>query len=233
MVFEQRIHDDVRPGPAVEDIADQMQAVNGHGLDYFTDCGDEIGRLSDFDNRGNDVLVIIQLVDLVGMGVQQFFNDIRVFGRERCAHLGTRIPGTDRPADLNQPVEGDAVPFVQVRNLRFQLFQLLLGIVNQRCQFIQIRVRDAVVKKQVKLLAHYAGAGVQDVKECLMLSVDIRDKMFAAFRKIQDRFQIDDFRSGCAQGRVLPREHAEKTEFLGRIGFVGRHRDPSLFSQRA
>ena len=178
--------------------------VDRQTFDDPAERGDELRRLTDVHNGGDNVFVVLLLVKFIAVGVEQLFQNVGIVLRKRLAHFGAGIPGTDRTAELNQPVERYAVPLVQIGNLRLQLFKLLFRVIDQRCELVQFRVGDAVLEQQIKPLADHAGAGIENVEKGLVLPMNIRDKVLAALRQIQNRLKVDDLRPGGAQSGVLP-----------------------------
>ena len=160
MIIHQRIHDNIRPGTPVKDIPHQVHLIHGHAFDELTDLRNEVRRLPRLNDGGDDVFKIIPLVDFVAVGVEQLLNDIGVILRQGLADLRAGVLGGHQPGHLSQPVQGDAVPFLQVGNLLLQLAELFLRIVDQRCQLIQIGAGEVVSEKLVQFFPHNAGAGI-------------------------------------------------------------------------
>ena len=130
-------------------------------------------------------------------------------------------------------MEGDAVPLVRILDLRAELLQLLLRIVDQGGQLRPILRREAVGKKQVDPLAHHAGAGVEDVQKSFVLPVDVGDKMLTSPGQVQNGLQIDDLRTGGAQIRIHPGQHFQHVQFVVGILTLLLHEDvPSFYSAR-
>ena len=233
VIVQQRIHDNVGAGPAVEDISDQVQVVYRHPLDHLSPRGDKVRRLTDLHNGGNDVFIVILLVKLITVCMKQLFDDIGVIRRQSLANLGAGIAGADRTAELHKPVECDTVPLIQIFNLWFQLFQLLLRVIDQRGQLLQLRMGNAVFEQKIQLLPDDTRAGVEDMQESFMLTVDIGDEVLTAFRQIQNGLKIDDFSAGGTERRILMGEHPQVAQFLWGVALMLLdHSSFSLYSGR-
>ena len=236
MIFQKRIHDDVSPGTAVKNIAHEVQPIHRKAFDHGAERGDEIRSLANLDNRGDDILVVFLFVEFLAVGMKQLFNDIGIISGKRLADLRAGIAGADRTAELDQTIERDAVPLVQIGDFRLELFKLLLGIADQGVELIQLRVGNAVLEERVEVLTDDAGTGIENMQKCLMLSVHVRNEVLTAFGKIQNRLQIDDLGAGGTQGRILVGEHRQVAQFLIGVGFVllDHTLPPSLgFSRRS
>ena len=223
VVVQKRVHDDIRAGTAVKDVADDVHMVHGQPLDYRAERRDEVRRLTDFDDGGDDVLVVFLLVEFIAVGVQQFLNDVCVVRGQGLADLGAGVARAYAAAELDKTIESDAVPLIQVVDLGLELLQLLLGIDDQGGELVQLRAGNAVLEEHVQPLPDDAGAGVENMEKGLVFSVYVGDEMLAAFRKIQDCLQVDDLGSGGAERGILPGEHSQIAQLLCGIGFMLFH----------
>ena len=223
VIVQERVHDDVRPGTAVKDVADDVHMVHGQPLDHRAERGDEIRRLADFDDGGDDVLIVFLLVKFITVGVQQFLNDVCVVRGQGLADLGAGVARAYAAAELDKTIESDAVPLIQVVDLGLELLQLLLGIDDQGGELVQLRAGNAVLEEHVQPLPDDAGAGVENMEKGLVFSVYVGDEVLAAFRKIQDCLQVDDLGSGGAERGILPGEHSQIAQLLCGIGFMLFH----------
>ena len=125
------------------------------GTHVFVDLGPV-----DVDDGVDDVLVIVLFIVNLVVGVEQLVNDVGVFRRQGLADLGTGVLGGGQAAHLDEPVEGDAVPFAHVVDLVPQLFQLLRRIVDEGGKLVPVRPGNGGLKQFVDLLPHHAGGGV-------------------------------------------------------------------------
>ena len=229
VMMKERIHDNVRSGAAVKDVSYKMQVVYSCPFDQFAYSHNHIGSLPDIDNCGDNVLVVILLVDFFTVCMQQFFYYIGIVCRDRFAHLGTGITRRDEPADFHEPVQRDAVPLVKVFNLRAQFFHFFFRIIDQCGKLIQFRPRHGVLIKKVQPFPHNAGAGIQNVQKCFIFSVHIRNKVFTSLWQVHDCLQVYNFRPCRSYGRILPRQHFQIAQFFRCIG-SGRIHDGSFFA---
>ena len=129
MVLAQRVHDDVRTGAAVVDVAQDVQLVDGQALDDVRDGHDEIVGTSSRDDSVHNDGHVGRLILVVRAFVQQFLDDVGKLLGQRLAHLAAGVLRRDVAADAHQLVDGDAIPVVKVFLLRLDEFQFLLWII--------------------------------------------------------------------------------------------------------
>ena len=209
VVVQQGIHDDVRPGAPVKNVAHDVQVIHRHAFDQPTHRLDESGGLVRIDDGVDDILKVVPLVDLFPVGMEQFLDDVAVILGQGLADLGAGIFGRDQPAELHQLVEGDPVPLLQVVRIPADPLQLFPGIINQSGQLASLRLGQSGEKQLVHLLLHHAGAGVEDVQKRLILPVDIGDEMLRALGQIQDGLEVDDLSAGCLNSGILAGQHVQ------------------------
>ena len=104
VVFQQRFHDNIRPGPTVKDVTHNVHVVHRHTLDHQRNCLNEPVCLPQVDDRVDNILIIIPLIRLIIVGVEQFINDISVILRQGFTHLRAGIFGGHPAADFDEPV---------------------------------------------------------------------------------------------------------------------------------
>ena len=160
LVGHQAVHDDVRPGPPVEDVADDVQMVHGQGLDGGADGLNDGGCLADGDDGIDQVFKVIPLGAVLVTDVDQLVQDLPVVLRGHGPDLVPGVLDGDEAADLDQPVEGDAVPLLHVLlGLGHQL-QLGLGVVDEGGQIVAVPLGEGGAEDLLQLLLDLAGAGV-------------------------------------------------------------------------
>ena len=187
VIAQQGIHDDVRTGSPVENIAHQMQMVHRHALDKFADGDDKIGSLTDVNDSGDDVLKVVPLVRLVAVGVKQFLDNVGVLFRQGGADFGAGVFGGYQPTEFRQAVKRNALPLVQIGDLSLKLFQLFLWVINQGGELVKFRAGNRSGEQIAQFLPHNAGAGVQNVEKRLVFPMHIGKKMLRAFGEIHNR----------------------------------------------
>ena len=72
------------------------------------------------------------------------------------------------------------------------------------------------------------GAGVEDVQEGLVLTVDVGNEMLRAFGQAHNGLQVDDLRAGGLYRGILPRQHLQIAQFLGGVILLGFHTEHPL-----
>ena len=151
MVLAQGVHDDVGSRSSVIDVAQDMQLVDGQTLDDVADGHDEVVGASCGDDGIDDDTDVGGLVAVAQALVEQFLDDIGEVGREGLAHLRTSVLRRDITTHLHQLVDGDAVPVVEILLLRLDELELLLRIVDERAEFLLLRLADVVAEEFVHL----------------------------------------------------------------------------------
>ena len=132
VILAQGVQYDVGPGPPVEDVAQDVQLVDGQTLDDVAYRNDKVVSTSRRDDRVYDDRHVCSLVNVIRTLVQQFLNDVCKLLRQRLAHFRTRIFGRHVTTDSHQSVDGDVIPVVNVLVSSLDQFQFFLRIVYQR-----------------------------------------------------------------------------------------------------
>ena len=205
VIVQKPVQDDVRAGSAVEDVADDVQAVDDEPLDEVRKRDDQGIRLLGLDDRADQLVVVAHLI--LGLDrVQQLVDDVFEALRQRLAHLRARVLGCGQPRDLDEPAQGDLVPLRRADARLVQLIELFLRIIDQRSERVALRLGNAVFKQRVHLDAHDAGRVFQHVQKRLVFAVDVADEVFRPLGQAQDRLQIDDLRGDLRDRRVFARK---------------------------
>ena len=127
-------------------------------------------------------------------------------------------------ADLDQPVEGDAVPFLHVVVFVGNQGQLCGRVVDQGSQVIPVPLGHGGAEKLVQLVLDLAGAGVQDMQEGFVLTVDVGHEMLGALGQVQNSPQVDDLRARRLNGGVLFGKQPQIVQLFGCKGALCVHR---------
>ena len=163
-----------------------MQMVDHQTLDQVAHRDDELLRAVCLDDGGDDRVEVFALVVDVVILVKQLVDDVAVPARQGAAHLGARVFGGAQAADLEQAAERDAVPLGAVGRGLDQLFELFLGVVDERCEARALVRGQAVAQHVVHLFAHRARSVVQDMYKSLCLAVQIAHKVLGALGQAED-----------------------------------------------
>ena len=227
VVIHEGVHNDVRPGSAVEHIAHHVEPVHHHALDEIAHGHDKVLRPIDVDDGGDDVFVVVPLVVKLVIGVEQFVDDIGKIVGQRLAHLGAGIFGGDQTADVNKAVKGDPVPLVPVLELSGEFGELFRRIVNECGELIALRPGNTGGKERVHLFPHHARGGVENMEEGLIFSVNVGNKVLGTLGQVQDGLEVDDLAAGRLYRGVLAGEHLQIAQIWGGAGLFGIHpQDP-------
>ena len=139
MALEQCIHDQIRAWAAVIYVADDVKAVYGQVLNDVRERDDERIGLPCSTNRLKD-FVVIALLGVQRVAQQQLFDDGRnaALARQCFAHAATRVFFAHQTADLDQPPNGNAVPFVVDHALALEQCDLIFRVVDERAECIAL-----------------------------------------------------------------------------------------------
>ena len=211
---QQRIEDDVRAGAAVEEIAQNVDAVDSEPLDEIAEGDDEVARPLGGDDCGDDAVVVRLLVLHLLLLAEQLLDDIGIVVRELLAHARARILGGDAAVDAHQAVDGRLVPVVEVLLRRLDLGKLLRRIVDERRQRLLLLHGERPLELLLDLLADRARAVLQDVQEGFVFAVDVRDEVLRPLGKVEHGGEVDDLRRRLRRRRKLNGEPFEIFLFL-------------------
>lgn len=218
VILRKRVENDMRPRPAVVNVAHDVQPVDGQALDYVADGHDESVRPPDGDDRAQDAVEVLLLVGRSrGIGlVEQLLDDVGEVLGQCLAHLGAGVFGRNVAAYLRKLVERDAVPVVQVALLALDKLQFLLGVIDQRAEVAFLGLAERISKNFVHFLPDHARGVFEYVLKCLELPVEVREEMLGSFREVEDRFEIDDFGRRIGHGGEFLGEEPEVFQ-VGRV----------------
>ena len=133
MVGEQAIHNLGRTAAAVEDVAHQVQVVDGQALDERGERLDKVVGAGGLQDGLHNALVIAHtIVVLVRVRVQQLVDDIGVVARDGLAHLGAGVAARKRAGDHDELVEHCLVPGGRVLALPADQVDLLARVIDER-----------------------------------------------------------------------------------------------------
>ena len=79
-----------------------------------------------------------------------------------------------------------------IRALGFELRQLLVGIIDERCQLGTGLLRHTVPQHDIHLFPDDTRSRVQDVDKSLVFTVQVAHKMFGALGQLGGGFQADN-----------------------------------------
>ena len=115
MVFHQLVDDHVRARAAVEDIADDMQVIDGQLLDQVAKrCDQRVGHAR-LHSRGDEFPEIAALIRVGIVGLEQFINEEGIVIIHGLMDALARIFGRHIAADEHQPADGQFRPFLKAR----------------------------------------------------------------------------------------------------------------------
>ena len=215
MVLHKAVHDLGRTAAAVEDVAHQVQVVDGKALDERGERADKgLGRVG-LENRVDDALVVAHaIVVLVGVRMQELVDDIGVVVRDGLAHLGARVAARESACHGDEPIEHGAIPGGGVEHLLVGELDLLVRVVDEGAELALLVFVEFGCKDLVHVLANHARAVVEDMHERLVLTMQVAHKMLSSLGEIEDRLQIDDLGEDGLLVGELPGEQLEVLEVL-------------------
>ena len=229
--LHQRVHDNVRPGTAVEDIADDVQLVYDQRFDHVGNGFDDVGSLTDLDNGVDDVFVLVLPGAAFFSQMDQLVQNLLIVRIHVGAYFGAGMLGGNMAAQVYQTVDGQAVPFLHILCLVSHQGDLGLGVVDQSCQIIPVPLSHGIAKQLFQLLLHFTGGGIQNVQEGFVFTVNIRHEMLGALGQIQHGPELDDLRTGGLDGRVLFAQQLQVVQLFGsKDSFVIHNRSAFRFN---
>ena len=200
VIVAQGLHDQVCARAAVVDVADDVERVDDQPVDDIADGGDEVVRPAGGDDRVDDRHHVAALVLIVlDPFVKEFFDNIGILFREGLADLRT---GIFRRADghyLDDAHQHDAVPFLHLGagpERGADCPDLVFRIIDKGAELPDLGFGERGAEDHLDFLADDAGAVAKHVLEGFVFTVQVADEMFRSLREVQDRFQVDDFRTG-------------------------------------
>ena len=198
MVCHQFVHNYMRAGPSVINIAHNMQVVDHQPLDEFRDGDNELLCPANADNRGNDLIIVGFLVPHFRFLRDQFLDHIGKIFRQRLSHLGPGIFAGRPFAHLDQEIKMDSVPVLHVRLRLFDDIHLGLWIIDQCGKPLLVPGTHRIAEHLVNFLSDRPGSVLKDMGKSLVFPVNICQEMLGPLGKVQYGLKIDDLR-GCSR----------------------------------
>ena len=196
--------------PAVEDVAHDVQAVDGEALDEGRERHDEVVRGARGHDRCEDRLVVL-VADalLVARGVHELVEDVGELGLHGLAHLGSGVLARDPAREPHEAVERNEVPALRRKAGRPHAIELLVGVVHEGPQLRLAQLVELAREEHAYLLADDAGAVVEYVQEGLVLAMDVAHEVLGSTGQREDRLEVDDLAHGrLAVGEVAGEQPA-------------------------
>ena len=137
MVVFQRVHNQIGARPAVKDIADNMQPVDGQRLNHAAERDNHRVGLPGFQYGLHHLAVIALLVRRV-VAEQHFLHQRAHPSGHRVAHALAGVFHRAHPADLEQPIDRQPIPFRIDNPLLFEQRQLLVRVIDQRGEHVPL-----------------------------------------------------------------------------------------------
>ena len=101
--------------------------INNEPLNQLCHGNDEVLGASDFEDSLDDRLVVCFFVEHLRLFGDQLLDDIAIIRRQGFPHFGTGVFGRNDFADVDQAVQHDLVPVIDVLLLLFLHLQALSG----------------------------------------------------------------------------------------------------------
>ena len=203
MVLHQSVHDDVGAGATVEDVADEVEAIDDESFDDAADRDDEVLRLADLDDGVEDIIVIFFLIMKVEVDVDELIDDVSVLRGKGLTDFRTGILRGDDVRELDEVVEGLMVEGGLVVDVFQELLHLFFRVVDDGGEGVPLIDCQLIGEQAVDLFPDGTGGAVHDVDEGLVFAVDVRHEMFRGLRQVQDGVEVDDLGGGGLFRRVF------------------------------
>ena len=190
VIVRQGVHDGIRMRTAVVNIADDVQVIDGQPLDEQAKLLDERAaapRAYDRVDDGGVVGVFIRTVTRLG---HKLLDDVGEIGRERFAHLRARVLARRMLAHRHEARQRGGIPCARVVDLGQDKLHLLARVVDERGERALLRRRERIAEHLVDFKTHVARPVAQDMRERLVLTVNVGCEELGALRKVQNRAQL-------------------------------------------
>ena len=102
VVVDQRIHDQMRAGATIKNIADDMQPGDSQPLDQLRQRNHKSSRCAGFDDGADDALAIGALLLVAFRGLQQFFENGGKIPGQQGDEFALQVLRGHRPAHPQQ-----------------------------------------------------------------------------------------------------------------------------------
>ena len=110
-----------------------------------------------------------------------------------------------------------------IRAPSFEPGQLLVGVIDERCQLCTGLFRHALPQHDIHLFPDDTRSRVQDVDKSLVFTVQVAHKMFGAFGQLEQGLGADDLTGGgCLRG-VIPCQQGEIFQMIPDLLVFGAH----------
>ncbi len=152
MELHQLVHDDVRPGAPVEDIADDMEIIDGQVLDQVAQGDDELVPHLDIQDRVQDLAVIDLFIFIIIIHMEELIDRIGKFLGHLLSYLRAGIFGRYHLADAHQAIDRHLLPVLCISPSCPHLPDHPLRIIDQVRQFHLLLLRDDVSEGLLDLL---------------------------------------------------------------------------------
>ena len=114
MMTHELVHDNMRSGTSVKNVADNVQMVDNKSSDQVANCHNEFRSPVDFDYRVNNFVIICFLILDFFLFGNKFFNNIGKVFRECLSDFRPCVLGSYSLSNLDESVKSDFVPVVNV-----------------------------------------------------------------------------------------------------------------------
>ena len=203
VMCHQVIQYDVRSRTPVKNIAHDVQAIHDQPFDGGGQRHDKALCLPQIDDGGEDIFTIGGAVFAAFHAGEQLLQYVGKFVGKGLADLTAGVFGGYQPTDRQQPQQGQPIPLLRLRETLTRLLELGVGVKDEGGQLRPFPGGEGIAVEDIHLFPDRAGGVVEDVAECLVFAVNIREKMLSALGQIQNSPQIDDLCRRSADGGIL------------------------------
>ena len=171
MVAAKRVHDEVRAGAAVENVAQDVKAVDGQALDEAAEGHDEVVRAAGGDDGVDNHVEVGLLVVVLERLVEELLDDVGELLGQTLAHLRAGVLRRDVAADGDELVERGLVVVGQVPVGGLDELELLFGIINQGAEILLLLFAQGVAEELADLALDVSRGVAEHMLESLVLAV--------------------------------------------------------------
>ena len=168
---------------AVVNISHNMKLVDSKLFDGISKSNNyALSVIVADDGVKNLVVVAVKIVEIYA-GSEEFFDDIRKSGVKRFTQPRTGVLAADFAPENDEVAQRCFVPCVGILNVfQFEL-NFLLWIVYDCCKSFTLVKAEPVNKKSFNFTTNNARCIVQNMFECITLTMKIAHEMLRRFRQ--------------------------------------------------
>ena len=168
---------------AVVNISHDMKLVDSKLFDGISKSNNyALSVIVADDGVKNLVVVAVKIVEIYA-GSEEFFDDIRKSGVKRFTQPRTGVLAADFAPENDEVAQCCPVPCIGVLNVFEFKLNFLFRIIHNRSKGFTLVIAEPVNKKSFNFTTNNARCIVQNMFECITLTMKIAHEMLRRFRQ--------------------------------------------------